>query len=336
MYEDFFGLSRRPFTMSADPQFLYLTPQHREAATGLIYSILKHKGMVTVTGDPGTGKTTVLKAVLSSISGAAIKVAYVSVPTMTAAEFLEFMLLQFGLANLARANKAERLVMFERFLLNMYQKNRTVVLVVDEAHKLSDEILEEIRLLTNFETGQGKLVQVVLAGQPELDEVLRRGEMSQLKQRVAYRFSLKGLTEDEVGGYIAHRWSRAGGRTAPPFDDEATRQIALYSQGIPRLINAICDNALVMAYGDGSTEVRGVTILEAARDLDLAGQDATPDLAQESGQPDLKDLELLVAASALADSRTSPAVERQAPAHKESWLVRSARKLLATNVASAD
>lgn len=336
MYEDFFGLSRRPFTMSADPQFLYLTPQHREAATGLIYSILKHKGMVTVTGEPGTGKTTVLKAVLASISGASIKVAYVSVPTMTAGEFLEFMLLQFGLVNLARANKAERLVMFERFLLNMHEKNRTVVLVVDEAHKLSDEILEEIRLLTNFETSQGKLVQVVLAGQPELEEVLRRGEMSQFKQRVAYRFALKGLSETEVGGYIAHRWTRAGGPSDPPFDEEAIRKITLYSQGIPRLINALCDNALVMAYGEGATTVRGATVLDAARDLDLAGQQSDVDLMGDPGQADLKDLELLVAASALADSRTNPMLERQAPPKKESWLVRSARKLLAANVATGD
>ncbi|HSW49828.1 MAG TPA: AAA family ATPase, partial [Bryobacteraceae bacterium] len=148
MYEDFFGLSRRPFSMSADPQFLYLTPQHREAATGLIYSILKHKGMVMLTGEPGTGKTSVLKAVLASITGSSIKVAYVSVPTLTTAEFLEFVLLQFGLANLARANKAERLLMFERFLLGMHEKNKTVVLVVDEAHKLAADTLEEIRLLT--------------------------------------------------------------------------------------------------------------------------------------------------------------------------------------------
>ncbi len=331
MYEDYFGLSRRPFTMSADPQFLYLTPQHREAATGLIYSVLKHKGMVTVTGEPGTGKTTVLKAVLASISGASIKVAYVTVPTMTAGEFLEFMLLQFGLLNLARANKAERLVMFERFLLNMYEKNRTVVLVVDEAHKLSDEILEEVRLLTNFETGQGKLVQVVLAGQPELEDVLRRGEMSQLKQRVAYRFTLKGLTEPEVGGYIAHRWARAGGQADPPFDEEAVRSVALYSQGIPRLVNALCDNALVMAYGEGATIVRGATVNDAARDLDLAGQEAPFPLSAESGQTDLKDLELLVAANALADSRTSPVLERATVPRRDSWLVRSARKLLATH-----
>jgi type II secretory pathway predicted ATPase ExeA len=159
--------------------------------------------------------------------------------------------------------------MFERFLLSMHEKNKTVVLIVDEAHKLGGEILEEIRLLTNFETSEGKLIQIVLAGQSDLEDLLRQDEMSQFKQRVSYRFSLKGLTESEVAGYIAHRWARAGGSSAPPFDEDAIRGVALYSQGIPRLINAICDNALVMAFGDGVQAVHAATVLEAARDLDL-------------------------------------------------------------------
>jgi general secretion pathway protein A len=336
MYEDFFGLSRRPSSMSADPQFLYLTPQHREAATGLIYSILKHKGMVTLTGDPGTGKTTVLKAVLASISGVSIKVSYVAVPTLTTAEFLELVLLQFGLLSLARANKAERLLMFERFLLSMHGKNKTVVLIVDEAHKLAGELLEEIRLLTNFESGAGKLIQIVLAGQSDLENVLRQDEMSQFKQRVAYRFSLTGLTESEVAGYIAHRWARAGGADAPPFDQDAIRNVALYSQGIPRLINAICDNALVMAFGDGVPAIRAGTVLEAARDLDLVNGNH-PEPANGNGENGngLKDLELLVSASTLADGGLAAALDRQGVPRKESWLVRSTRKLLGAKAAEA-
>jgi general secretion pathway protein A len=336
MYEEFFGLSRRPFSMSADPQFLYLTPQHREAATGLIYSILKHKGMVTLTGEPGTGKTSVLKAVLASISGSSIKVAYVSVPTLTTSEFLEFVLLQFGLVNLARANKAERLLMFERFLMSMHEKNKTVVIVVDEAHKLGTEMLEEIRLLTNFETGSGKLIQIVLAGQSELEEMLRQDQMSQFKQRVAYRFALKGLAEEEVAGYVAHRWSKAGGTSAPPFEEEAIRRLALYSQGVPRLVNAICDNALVMAFGDGSVEIRAGMVLEAARDLDLVNGDQQGSLnGQGQNGAGLKDLDLLVSASAIAASGIAANLERQPGPRKESWLVRSTRKLLGTKAAEA-
>jgi general secretion pathway protein A len=334
MYEDFFGLSRRPFSMSADPQFLYLTPQHREAATGLIYSTLKHKGMVTLTGDPGTGKTTVLKAVLASICGASVKVAYVAVPTLSTAEFLEFVLLQFGLLNLARANKAERILMFERFLLSMYTKNKTVLLIVDEAHKLSGEILEEIRLLTNFETGQGKLIQIILAGQSELADLLRQDDMSQIKQRIAYRFSLQGLTESEVAGYIKHRWTKAGGTSTLPFDDDAIRGVATYSQGIPRLVNSICDNALVMAFGDGASVIRNATIQEAARDLDLMGSNyANPFDGADESHASLDDLDLLVSASTVADGRMTPTFDRQNGTRKESWLVRSARKLLAAKPA---
>jgi general secretion pathway protein A len=292
--------------------------------------------MVTLTGEPGTGKTTVLKAVLASISAASIKASYVCVPTLTTAEFLELVLLQFGLLSLARANKAERLIMFERFLLSMHAKNKTVVLIVDEAHKLSGEILEEIRLLTNFETSEGKLIQIVLAGQSDLEDLLRQDEMSQFKQRVSYRFSLKGLTESEVAGYIAHRWARAGGSSAPPFDEDAIRGVALYSQGIPRLINSICDNALVMAFGDGVRAVRAATVLEAARDLDLLNGHHRESLNGhgENGSG-LQDLDLLVSASTLADSRFSAAIERGGAPRKEPWLARSTRKLLGARAAEA-
>jgi general secretion pathway protein A len=329
MYEEFFGLSHRPFSLSADPRFLYLTPQHREAATGLIYAVLKHKGMVTLTGEPGTGKTTVLRAVLASLGAASVKVAYVAVPTLTTSEFLEFVLLQFGLLNMARANKAERLLMLERFLLAAHKKNKIILLIVDEAHKLSKDLLEEIRLLTNYETRRGMLIQMVLAGQSELTDLLRQEDMHQLKQRVSYRFGLRGLTEAEVHGYIAHRWARAGGAASPPFDDEALRAITLYSQGIPRLINAICDNALVMAFADGASLIQGPSVFEAARDLDLVGEDHGGPVNGRDGAGDrLDDLELLVMASNAANGSALPALDRQSAPPKESWVVRSARKLL--------
>lgn len=329
MYEEFFGLTHRPFSLSADPGFLYLTPQHREAATGLIYAVLKQKGMVTLTGEPGTGKTTVLRAVLASLGPNSVKVAYVAVPTLTPSEFLEFVLLQFGLLNMARANKAERLLMLERFLLGAHEKKKTTLLVVDEAHKLSKELLEEIRLLTNYQTRRGMLIQMVLAGQSELNDLFRQEDMLQLKQRVAYRFRLRNLTEAEVQGYVAHRWARAGGASAPPFDAEAVRAVTLYSQGIPRLINAICDNALVMAFADGASLIQGPTVFEAARDLDLVdGECGKPVHEAEGAEASLDDLELLVMASSVADGKAIPALDRQGAPPKESWVVRSARKLL--------
>ncbi len=329
MYEEFFGLAHAPFSLSADPGFLYLTPQHREAATGLIYAVLKHKGMVTLTGEPGTGKTTVLRAVLESLGPNSVKVAYLAVPTLTPSEFLEFVLLQFGLLNVGRANKAERLLVLERFLLGAHEKSKTTLLVVDEAHKLSKELLEEIRLLTNYQTQRGMLIQMVLAGQSQLNDLFRQEDMLQLKQRVAYRFSLKSLSEAEVQGYIAHRWTRAGGATAPPFDAEAVRAVALYSQGIPRLINAICDNALVIAFADGASLIKAPSIFEAARDLDLVeGDYGRPPDEVDGAEARLDDHELLAMASNASDGKTIPALVRQSAPPKGSWIVRSARKLL--------
>jgi general secretion pathway protein A len=329
MYEDSYGLNLKPFSMSADPRFLYLTAQHREAATGLIFAVLKRKGMMTLTGEAGTGKTTVLRAVLGAIGSASVDVAYVPVPTLTPAEFFEFILRQFGLPNTAHANKAERLMMFERFLVNARQNNRTVVLIVDEAHKLSKELLEEIRLLTNFDSRQGSLIQMVLAGQSELDDLLRQGDMYQLKQRIAYRFSLKSLDQAEIQQYIAHRWTRAGGSSDPPFEEDAVRAVAQYSHGIPRLVNAICDNALVMAFADNEAVVRAGTVYEAARDLDLAGADhGLPLNGSGEAKVDIDDLELLTLATTAATENAVPILERNEAARRESWLVRSARKLL--------
>lgn len=328
MYEDSYGLRYRPFGIAPDPQFLFLTGQHREAATGLIYAILKHRGLMTLTGEAGTGKTTVIRAVLSAIGACSVQVAYVPVPTLSAAEFLEFVLLQFGLVNLARANKAERLLLFERFLLKANQENRTAVLIVDEAHKLSKELLEEIRLLTNYNTPHGGLIQVVLAGQTELDELLRDADMAQLKQRVAYRFTLRPLAREEVREYIAYRWSRAGGNGQAPFEEEALEAVARYSGGIPRLINAICDNALMMAFAEGMPAVSASTVHAVARELDLTGSSvATPSQEEIPVEGGLETLELAVMATEMAGGGELTLERRRNP-QKGSWLSRSARRLL--------
>jgi len=330
MYEETYGLQHRPFGLAPDPQFLYLTPQHREAATGLIYAILKHKGLATLTGEAGTGKTTILRAVLSSIGAAAVNVAFVPVPTLSAAEFLEFLMLQFGLLNTARSNKAERLLLLERFLLKAHDENRTVVLVVDDAHKLSKEVLEEIRLLTNYNTRHGSLIQVVLAAQTELDDLLRESDMGQLKQRVAYRFTLRPLNSAEVKEYMDHRWIRAGGGPDLPFDKDAVEAVARYSGGVPRLINAICDNALMMAFADNAGSVTAAAVQDVARDLDLAGpSQGLPVLEEEELAASVESLELSALATTAASNGVLPVLKRQAAAGKDSWLARSAKKLLA-------
>jgi len=328
MYEDSYGLRYKPFGIAPDPHFLFLTGQHREAATGLIYAILKHRGLMTITGEAGTGKTTILRAVLKAIGTSSVQVAYVAVPTLNPAEFLEFVLLQFRLLNAARANKAERLLAFERFLLKASEENRTVVLIIDEAHKLSKELLEEVRLLTNYNTRHGGLIQIVLAGQTELDELLRQGDMAQLKQRIAYRFTLRPLGREEVREYIAYRWSRAGGGSQVPFEESALEVVARYSSGIPRLINAICDNALMMAFAEGAPAVTAEMVHAVARELDLTGSStAAPPHEEVAVEGGLETLELAVMATEMA-ANSELTLDRRRSQEKSSWLSRSARKLL--------
>ncbi len=268
MYENFFELTKNPFRMTPDPHLLFFTPAHREAFAGLTYSILSRKGFTVLTGDAGTGKTTLLTAILRSIPVTRAHMSVLLNPTLTPAEFLELTLLQFGL-NEVSPSKAQRLMTLQRFLIESDVAGRVPVLIVDEAHKLSPEVLEEIRLLTNFETPEGKLLQIVLAGQGELNDVLNRTDMRQLKQRIAIRLTIKPLTEPEIKQYMRYRWMKSGGAREIPFDDRSIAGITQASRGIPRVVNAICDNALLLAYGAGDKIVKFEQIQEALRDLAL-------------------------------------------------------------------
>jgi len=268
MYEQFFGLQKNPFVMAPDPGFLFLTASHREALAGLSYAILHRKGFVVVTGEAGTGKTTLLNAILQSIPPQRAHFSFVLNPTLTPAEFLELALLDFGI-NEVPASKAQRLMTLQRFLVQIHQEGKVAVLVVDEAHQLSPQLLEEIRLLTNFETPQGKLLQIVLAGQSELAETLNREDLRQLKQRIAVRLALRPLTPPEVDQYVRHRWRKAGAATELPFASEAITGVAAWSRGIPRVVNAICDNALLLAFAAGASSIGAEQIREVVADLDL-------------------------------------------------------------------
>ncbi len=268
MYTQFFGLSKEPFSMSPDPAFLYLTPQHRETLAGLMYAILDRKGFIAVIGDAGTGKTTILVKVLQSMPAGRIQSAVVFNPTLTPAEFLELLLLDLGVEEVP-ASKAQRLNRLLKLLVEARAQGRVVALIVDEAHRLSPEVLEEIRLLGNFENHEGKLLQIVLLGQNELGQLLNRENLRQLKQRISLRFSLGPFSEPEAENYVRHRWGKAGGGSEPPFTAEALRGVARWSRGIPRTINAICDNALLLAFAESSRVVQTNHVLQAARDLDL-------------------------------------------------------------------
>jgi general secretion pathway protein A len=266
MYERFYGLEKSPFSLTPDPRFLYMTEAHQNAQAGLMYSILSKKGFTVLTGDAGTGKTTLLRAIINSIPRERICFSFLLNPDLTPDEFYEAALRDFGLPG--GEGKADRLWSLESFLLRSHAQGKICVLFVDEAHRLSVDTLEEIRLLTNFETECEKLIQIVLVGQDELDEMLDRRELRQLKQRVGVRLHIEPLPMKAVGGYIAHRW-KCVSPAVPPFSEEAIGCVCQFSAGIPRVINSICDNALLIAYAEGSKVVTKEHINEVSRDLRL-------------------------------------------------------------------
>ena len=269
MYKDFFGLQKLPFNLTPDPAFLYLPTKHREALAGLTYSVLERRGFVVLTGDAGTGKTTLINSVLSRLPSGRVESSIILNPTLTASEFLESVLLDFDIVDVP-ASKAQRLWKLQEFLARTYHENRYAVLVIDEAHKLSPEVLEEIRLLGNLESAADKFLQILLLGQSELDDLLNRQDLRQFKQRIALRLYIDPLSPSETCQYIRFRWARAGGRDTLPITSDALAAIAQWSQGIPRLINSICDSALLMAYADESPLVGSNYVRAAAANLALA------------------------------------------------------------------
>ncbi len=267
MYQRFFGLTKEPFAMTPDPAFLFLTGAHREALAGLSYAIMGGKGFVVLTGDAGTGKTTLLTKMLRSIPPSRASFSVVLNPMLNPDEFLEMALLDFGIPHVP-ASKTQRLILLREFLSESRKQGKISVLIVDEAHKLAPSVLEEIRLLSNFELADTKLLQIVMAGQNELAAILNREDLRQLKQRISVRLTLAALSRTDVEHYIRHRWTKAGGETHP-FSPEAVGQIARWSTGIPRLVNVLCDNALVLAFGEGAAVVTAKHVAEVASDLEL-------------------------------------------------------------------
>jgi general secretion pathway protein A len=269
MYKRFYGLQRNPFDITPDPSFLFPTRKHNEALAALYYGVKRRKGFVVLTGEVGTGKTVLVRCLLNILSKANVAFGYVFNPLLSPIEFLQYVVGDLHLPT-AGKNKSDLLLELSSYAIARHRKGLTTVLVVDEAHHLSTELLEEIRLLTNLETGEAKLLQILLVGQPELDEKLDSVGLRQLKQRIALRSHLSSLDLEETCGYVYRRMQIAGNQNpAEVFPMETILELQRQSSGFPRLINTLCENALINGYARQSRSIMPDVIEEIASDFRL-------------------------------------------------------------------
>ena len=288
MYKAFYGLTRNPFEISPDPYFLFSTARHNEALASIVHGVLRHKGFIVVTGEVGTGKTLLVRCLMELLRRQEIASANVFNPCLSPLEFLRYIVGDLGIKT-ANQDKGSMLLELNNYLIARHRRNTTTVLIVDEAQHLEPELLEEIRLLTNLETSQQKLLQIVLVGQPELDKKMDSADLRQLKQRVALRCQLEPLTEEEAKSYILRRLQRAGANShaTTMFPGETIASVYRYSKGIPRLINTVCENALIISYAGKAESVRPEVIDEVAKDLRLNVLSHPPTVTPTMGQRDI-------------------------------------------------
>lgn len=268
MYERFFGLRESPFKVNPDPRYLFLTGQTQEALAGLTYGIQNRKGFILLTGEVGTGKTTLLNRLLDWLRGQRVATAFVFNSKFTESQLLEYVMADFGVPCESR-EKSQMLMRLNQWLLDRYRAGGSTVLIVDEAQNLSSDVLEEIRLLTNLETSTEKLLQIILSGQPELEEKLKSPHLRQLRQRITLRCRTAPLTLEETYGYVAERLRIAGSNGEPVFSKEAIETVHSYSHGIPRVVNLLCEHSLINAYVDHVRPVPAHTVEEVAREFQL-------------------------------------------------------------------
>ncbi|MCU0292027.1 MAG: AAA family ATPase [Thermoanaerobaculaceae bacterium] len=266
IYEEFYGLTAQPFSITPDPRYLFLSRRHREAMDHMLFGITERKGFVQITGEVGAGKSTLCRAVLDTLREG-YATALILNPVMSGIQLLRSILRELGLSD--RGNDRVRLTQrLNDFLLQRAAASEDVVLFIDEAQDLSNDLLEEVRLLSNLETDDRKLLQIVLVGQPELRAKLDRPELRQLRQRITVRYHLGPLDRAETEAYIAHRLTVAGANGRPTFTAAALRSIHRHSRGVPRLINAICDKVLLCGYVEGRDDLGWRQVRRALRDLE--------------------------------------------------------------------
>lgn len=281
MYKKFFGLRESPFNVNPDPRYLFTTRHTEEALSTLMYGIQNRKGFVLLTGEVGTGKTTLVNKLLEWLHREGMPTAFIFNPRLNVAQFFDFMMSDFGITTDSRL-KSQVLMRLNHWLLERFRAGETAVLIVDEAQNLSAELLEEIRLLTNLETYTEKLLQIVLSGQPELELKLRQPELRQLRQRITLRCKTYPLTFEETSGYVNGRLRVAGGDGQEIFAPDAIEGIFHYSRGIPRIMNLLCEHALIAAYADQQKPVRREVIEEVAREFELHEESPTAEMQAQA------------------------------------------------------
>jgi len=268
MYKSFFGLKDNPFNVNPDPRYLFLTKEIEEALSGLMYGLQNRKGFITLTGEVGTGKTTLVNRLLEWLQQRKVRTAFLFNSRMNTNQMFDFILAEFGISCESRS-KSQQLMRLNQWLLDRYRAGETTVLIVDEAQNLTYPVLEEIRLLTNLETSTEKLLQIVLSGQPELEEKLKLPELRQLRQRIMLRCKTGPLSKEQTHDYIAQRLRIAGASGELIFSPKAVETIHLYSLGIPRVVNLLCEHSLINAYVEQEQPIGPNIVEDVAHEFQL-------------------------------------------------------------------
>ncbi len=283
MYNRFFGFDRDPFRVNPDPSFLFMSEGHAEALATLVYAVQERKGFITLTGEVGTGKTTILNALLRKLESN-VQTAFIFNTALEVEDLFATLFEELELEPVQPFRKSTALSRLNRYLIERLERGQQTLLIVDEAQNLSEALLEEIRMLSNLETPQSKLLQIMLVGQPELGEKLARPQLRQLRQRVELRHAIRPLHAQETAAYLRERQLVAGHARGDVFTAAAERAVFRFSRGIPRVINVLCDNALIVAFSRQSERVSAQMIEDAARDLGLAEDSAGPQFPREDAR----------------------------------------------------
>ncbi len=293
MYKSFFGLKENPFNVNPDPRYLFLTKEAEEALSGLMYGVQNRKGFITLIGEVGTGKTTLINRLLDWLHQRRARTAFLFNSRINTNQMLDFILAEFGISCDSQ-NKSQQLMRLNQWLLDRYRAGETTVLIVDEAQNLTHAVLEEIRLLTNLETSTEKLLQIVLSGQQELEEKLKLPQLRQLRQRIMLRCKTSPLTKEQTHDYIAERLRIAGACGELIFSPQTVDTIHLYSLGIPRVVNLLCEHSLINAYAEHQRPISPKIVEEVAHEFQLDQVEPTAPAESTGMESDVYDSERFI------------------------------------------